>query len=445
MSDKISFDKKDLICQMCKEPYYNPIFIPTCGHHCCKDCLLNIIKLETKKENRKCVICRTVLPDFFSISYLSNAKINFLLQNMVMDNFSVECENGCGFKLLDYQQETHNNTCINYPIQCSNVNNGCLKKIQKKNIYNHLEECEFHACIGRRYGCRVIDTKINLIEHQDMCQNKIIGQNIENKLIENFNSYIDEKIKKYNDKFQRKNNLLNSKLFEQNKKMLKLTTQLNKLKEKLELYNILPSSNNLNNTQNNENNENNENINENVALNNTNIRTSSYTNTYNTNLNTNDLHLSEEEYDTDNDMYQEYYDDNETIINNTNQTSNISNTTTNPTTNSTVSNTAISNAAILNTVASNAATLNTSASNSNNSNFNIVRRHTIEPLVINVSNRDYNRQGLLQSLLNRIDNDISNILNESGTFQNNNSNNSNNNSEQNNPNNGSNYNTFTHT
>ena len=175
-----------------------------------------------QKNNRKCVICRTVLPDYFTISYLSNVKINFLLQNMVMDNFSVECENKCGTKLLDYQQETHNDNCINYPISCPNNNNGCFKKIPKKNIYSHLEECEFHACIGKRYGCRVIGTKSFLLEHQDACQNKIIGQNIENKLIENFNSYIDEKIKKYNDRFQRKHNLLNSKIFEQNKKMLKL-------------------------------------------------------------------------------------------------------------------------------------------------------------------------------------------------------------------------------
>ena len=439
MSDKISFDKKDLICQMCKEPFYNPIFIPTCGHHCCKDCLLNIIKLEPKKNNRKCVICRTVLPDYFTTSYLSTVKINFLLQNMVMDNFSVECENRCGTKLLDYQQETHNDNCINYPILCPNNNNGCFKKIPKKNIYSHLEECEFHACIGKRYGCRVIGTKSFLLEHQDACQNKIIGQNIENKLIENFNSYIDDKIKKYNDRFQRKHNLLNSKIFEQNKKMLKLTSQFNKLKEKLELYNILPNVPSLNNTQNSNNNINantNANTNTNTNANaNTNINTNANTNTntnanYNlnnytstniqntdNNLNIDDIHFSEEEYETDNDNYQDFYD--ETTIFNINNNTATNNTATN--------NTATNNTTTNNTTTNNTTTNNTATNNT-------IREHTIEPLFINVSNRNFNRNNLLRSLLGRIDTDINNILNENGTY------NINNNQANN-----SNYNTFTDT
>ena len=458
MSDKISFDKKDLICQMCKEPFYEPIFIPTCGHHCCRECLINIVKLEPKIDNRKCVICRTRSPDFFNITYILNTKINYLLQNMVMDNYSVECENGCGYKLLDYQQDTHNDNCINFPIICPNNNYGCFKKIPKKDIYAHLEDCEYHACIGRRYGCRVVDTKLNLIEHQEICQNKIIGQNIENKLIENFNSYIDDKIRKYNDKFQKKHNLLNSKIYEQNKKMLKLSSQINKMKEKLELYNIIPTTDNLTINDNNINN------------NQTNTRTNSHNNThYNTHNNTHanthtqntngtnninttyqndnnyELYLTEEEYETDNDFNINNNDnlnsslnslENNTSNSTSNTTSNstsnaISNTTSNSTSNSTsnaISNT-ISN--IIPNIIPN--TIPNTMSNTTSNNNTIIRRHTLDPLIINVSNQNYNRQNLLNSILNRIDTDINTILND--TQNNNSSNNDGNN----------NYNTFTDT
>ena len=44
MKNKIN--KKDLICAICKEPFIGLIFIPSCGHHSCRECLIQLINSD---------------------------------------------------------------------------------------------------------------------------------------------------------------------------------------------------------------------------------------------------------------------------------------------------------------------------------------------------------------------------------------------------------------
>ena len=34
----------DLTCIICRDPYYHPILTP-CGHHFCKECIINHIRI----------------------------------------------------------------------------------------------------------------------------------------------------------------------------------------------------------------------------------------------------------------------------------------------------------------------------------------------------------------------------------------------------------------
>ena len=51
-------DDLNLDCVICKEHFYFPILTP-CGHHFCKDCILNWIDMN---DYPSCPICKTRFP-----------------------------------------------------------------------------------------------------------------------------------------------------------------------------------------------------------------------------------------------------------------------------------------------------------------------------------------------------------------------------------------------
>ena len=63
---KIEINKEDLICSICKEPFIEPIFIPSCGHHSCRACLIQLMESDIDKEylnaaNRNNIKCKETL------------------------------------------------------------------------------------------------------------------------------------------------------------------------------------------------------------------------------------------------------------------------------------------------------------------------------------------------------------------------------------------------
>jgi hypothetical protein len=193
-NNKIEISKNDLICSICKEPYAEPIFIPSCGHHACRNCLIQQINSNID-NNRKCSVCLVPFNEFMNIDYLNQVKCNYMLSNLVFENFSVKCENnGCNEKILESQQSDHNDICPYFLINCKNKNNGCFEKFMRKNEFEHLKICKFNVCVGKRYGCNYRNNIRELETHQKDCIYKRIGKNIENKMIENMTCYVEEKI-----------------------------------------------------------------------------------------------------------------------------------------------------------------------------------------------------------------------------------------------------------
>jgi hypothetical protein len=193
-NEKIEISKNDLICSICKEPFIEPIFIPSCGHHSCRDCLIQLTNSNID-NNRKCSVCLVPFDEIMNNDYLNKVKSNYMLSNLVFEHFSVKCENkGCSIKILESQQDKHNKKCPYFIINCKNKNNGCYEKFMRKDEFEHQKLCRFNICVGKRYGCNYRNSLSELEMHQKDCIYKRIGKNIENKLIENMTCYVEEKI-----------------------------------------------------------------------------------------------------------------------------------------------------------------------------------------------------------------------------------------------------------
>jgi len=201
---KIEINKEDLICSICKEPFIEPIFIPSCGHHSCRACLIQLMESDID-NNRKCSVCLVPFNNIMTNDYLNTVKSNFMLSNLVSEHFSVKCENyGCDHKHLENHQEGHNRICPYYIINCKNKNNGCYDTFIRKDEFNHINTCEYHICVGKRYGCNYKNTLEELDIHQKDCIFRKIGRNVENKLIENITCYVEEKINDVNESREKK-------------------------------------------------------------------------------------------------------------------------------------------------------------------------------------------------------------------------------------------------
>lgn len=203
-NEKIEINKKDLICAICKEPFIEPIFIPSCGHHSCRDCLIQLINSDID-NNMKCSVCLVPFNNIMTIDYLNTVKSNFMLSNLVAEHFSIQCENyGCDHKHLETHQESHNRTCPYYIINCKNKCNGCYDTFMRKEEFEHLNICKYNNCVGKRYGCNYKNTLAELDIHQKDCIYRKIGRNVENKLIENITCYVEEKINEVNENHEKK-------------------------------------------------------------------------------------------------------------------------------------------------------------------------------------------------------------------------------------------------
>ena len=78
---KIEINKEDLICSICKEPFIEPIFIPSCGHHSCRACLIQLMESDID-NNRKCSVCLVPFNNIMTNDYLNTVKSNFMLSNL---------------------------------------------------------------------------------------------------------------------------------------------------------------------------------------------------------------------------------------------------------------------------------------------------------------------------------------------------------------------------
>ena len=227
--DKIELNRNDLICPICKEPFIEPIFIPSCGHHSCRCCLLELYRSDID-NNRKCTICLVEFIDIFTLDYITNVKPNHMLSNLVEENFSVKCiNNGCDIKILESKQEEHNKKCPYQIIECKNRFNGCRIKVIRKDLFIHMDSCDFYYCIGKRYGCIFKSNKINLQEHQNTCIYKKIGKNLENKFIENMTCYVDEKCKNIESNLDKKIKTLELHLKSMDRNLLIIKRKVNKI------------------------------------------------------------------------------------------------------------------------------------------------------------------------------------------------------------------------
>jgi hypothetical protein len=191
MNSKIGIDENDLICSICKEPFIEPIFIPSCGHHSCRQCLKSLIKTNMD-NNKKCSVCLTPFNNLVTDEYINSAKPNLMITNLVNDAFSVVCDNdGCDEKVLEYLQDLHDKTCPHLLVKCKNFKNGCRLNIKRQDKQTHLNTCLYHGCDGKSYGCNFVGSLKEIKKHNLKCMFNSIGSNIEKKITKNVICYIN--------------------------------------------------------------------------------------------------------------------------------------------------------------------------------------------------------------------------------------------------------------
>ena len=219
----------DLICIICRDPYYHPILTP-CGHHFCKECLINHIRINTPN----CPQCKALFDKFYTISYIKTLKHDFFLANLSRSKLSQYCKNkdkGCKMMYLPQEEDIHIKLCKYEEVSCKNYFNGCRQLIPRIEIYHHENICEYSKCIGSRYGCYYIGNKTSIEDHKDDCLYYNIGSKIETNLIKRFTIYSDILVKDKVNLLEIKNRRTQLQINGIKEEISSLTQSLNNLEE----------------------------------------------------------------------------------------------------------------------------------------------------------------------------------------------------------------------
>ena len=191
-------DDLELDCVICKEHFYYPILTP-CGHHFCKDCILNWIEMN---DYPSCPICKKRFPFYFAEEYIKDCDHDYFLDNIVKSKCKVNClnkENGCDKKILPKELNKHNLKCLFKKVKCINYKYGCDELVIRNNLIEHKLVCNYNPCLGNKYGCTEIGTEAYIEQHNKKCIYNILGHNIEKRILEKFENILTSKINEINE------------------------------------------------------------------------------------------------------------------------------------------------------------------------------------------------------------------------------------------------------
>lgn len=186
-------DDLNLDCVICKEHFYFPILTP-CGHHFCKDCILNWIDMN---DLPTCPICKTRFPFYFANEYIKDCKHDYFLDQIVRSKCLVDCIyqiNGCEEKILPKELSKHTSKCLYKRIRCLNYKYGCTEYIIRRDLLEHKNDCEFNPCYGNKYGCEEIGTVEEMDLHSASCIYNRLGHRIEKRILDKFENILEQKM-----------------------------------------------------------------------------------------------------------------------------------------------------------------------------------------------------------------------------------------------------------
>ncbi|CAF0793375.1 unnamed protein product [Adineta steineri] len=126
---------KNLLCELCQEPFREPISTPCCNHVFCHQCILEYLSQESTCPAKSCH--KSLCTD--NLILVPN---NFI---GIIDALPVKC-NFCGSTnlnrgIFDYHI---NNDCPQVNIKCSASDIKCTWEGKRDQLINHLEICVFH-------------------------------------------------------------------------------------------------------------------------------------------------------------------------------------------------------------------------------------------------------------------------------------------------------------
>ena len=137
--------KEELICGCCLLIVWEPVCCSTCECHFCNLCIIEWLKY---KKNSTCPNCQ---------SEFESHPIPRITKNLLS-------------KLK---------------ISCKNKDNGCKESIDYQSIYLHESQCLYALEICHNIDCGLQMTKLDYINHRDICPHLIVPCQFCNELLKN--------------------------------------------------------------------------------------------------------------------------------------------------------------------------------------------------------------------------------------------------------------------
>jgi len=163
--------------------------------------------LENEKDFEKLNVKRENIPNFILKSL--QEKIKFKCQN-----YSLGCKYVIGFdKAIDLF--AHESSCDFTLIKC--LNQDCKDMVMKKELNNHLDQCQFHSICKRCEDCEKKNLKVTCAkncvseQHNKTREKEVSDENI--KRLREENDYLKEKINVIESQNQKIINCLENSLF----------------------------------------------------------------------------------------------------------------------------------------------------------------------------------------------------------------------------------------
>jgi hypothetical protein len=158
---------ENLLCGICKTPFYKPWTTKACGHTFCEDCLSHALELARGRSRRHapCPLCRTELNDGGDRG--SRRFVRVVEISAQLDQLEVKCPNNtqfCKWVGPRSSAEGHvNNDCDFTPYPCPG--SSCTKTIIRK---SRGTDCRHHD--GPCALCKeTVDLSMELQHHMTTC------------------------------------------------------------------------------------------------------------------------------------------------------------------------------------------------------------------------------------------------------------------------------------
>jgi len=228
-----------LFCKICKQVFTDP-FIMSCGHSFCKKCTMTTTHCPVHKVRMSTILPNLALSDQIGdlLVYCRYCKFT---SNKEIDT------SACTEKIKYSQLKTHESTCMYAPVKCPN-NPNCPEML-RKNLEEHLKNCNNCTCQYKKYGCKFIGDANQMTVHMNNCkyammkdflnmfENKINQLQVDIRNKDEDNNYLRSLLNKANEKLEDTESRFNMKIEMLNLNQSKLQDEIISFKQQHELMN----------------------------------------------------------------------------------------------------------------------------------------------------------------------------------------------------------------